>query len=137
MGAVVADPSRFAGNYTESIRWWDDSGRAGELQGSLTVAIERARISLRMDDGHVILGELSIDPSEPTRLVGSGGDATSSGVMYFGEDVLILEYEADVRGRMERTVDVWTLDGSGVILRAGLIHQEGLTIWFQGRMQEE
>lgn len=132
----MADLSSFSGSYTELIRWCDDSGRTGEIQGGVVVSLEPDQITLCMDDGHTMVGKLFDDMAEPIRLVGTGGDSASSGLLYRVGESLILEYEADVRGRVERTVDTWTVGlEAGAVSRVGLIRQEDLTIWFAGRMQ--
>lgn len=132
----MTDISEFAGTYTERVRWRDSSGRTGELSGRIGIHVEADRVSLSSSDGHTMIGRLPAEVTDPIELAGSGGDATSKGRLYVGDQSLVLEYEADVRGRYESNVDVWTFVG-GAVLRAGLIRQADVTIWFEAQMEKE
>jgi hypothetical protein len=64
---------------------------------------------------------------------GSGGGTTSSGMIYIGEQTIILEYVANVGGREEKNTDMWMFDGEAVT-RAGIIRQSQHDIWFEAKM---
>jgi hypothetical protein len=131
----VLDIAKFAGTYNELVRWRDSSGRTGELRGTIDIQVEADRVSLSSGDGHTMIGRLPAQVTDSIELVGSGGDATSKGRLYVGDQTLVLEYEADVRGRHESNVDVWTFV-DGAVMRAGLIRQNEVTIWFEAQMEK-
>lgn len=128
------DISRFAGDYSETGRWRDARGNSGALRGRVTIRVEDDRFSMVSDDGHTMVARLPADLAQPILFEGTGGGATTSGSLCYGDESLILEYAADVRGREEHNVDVWTFGGS-MARRAGVIRQIARTIWFEAHME--
>ena len=70
----------------------------------------------------------------PAPLEGTGGGATTSGTLYAGDQMIILEYLADVGGREERNTDIWKFSGHA-LTRGGIIRQGERTIWFEANMK--
>lgn len=129
----MADVSKFLGCYSESGYWRDASGNSGELRGGLSVSLTADQLQISTDDGHTMVAQPSMDSSQPMRFEASGGGTSSAGTVYIGEQSLILEYTASVNGRRERNVDIWTVSGRN-LQRAGIIRQDGRTIWFEAAM---
>jgi len=127
--------SKFLGRFAESGTWRDTNGNSGELGGEISISVDAQRVFFSIDDGHTMIAGLSADPSSPMKFEGSGGGATSAGTVYVGRNSLILEYTADVAGREEHNLDVWTLSGSD-LQRAGIIRQSERTIWFEAEMRK-
>jgi hypothetical protein len=125
--------SDVAGRYTESGRWWDSDGNTGELQGSVEVSAKDDQLAFKLDGIHVIRTG-RVEAYAPTSLEGTGGGVVTSGTLFVGDRTIILEYEADVRGRKERNTDIWDFSGIG-LRRSGLIRQDKRTIWFEASMQ--
>ena len=129
----MLDVSKFTGDYRESGKWRTAGGTSGDLQGRIIVRVENGQLSFSSDDGHTMTAQPVDGLSQPINLEGTGGGATSSGTLYVGDEAIILEYVANVRGREEHNVDVWTFT-DGKATRAGIIRQPERTIWFEAKM---
>ena len=116
------------GSYREEGVWRDSTGGVGDLAGRIRVILRDGCLGLAYGDGSTQLSE-PIDGAGVYRLSGSLGN----GRLFLGERSLVLEYEADVGGRLEHNTDSWLLI-DGAIERVGLIRQAARTIWFEARL---
>ena len=114
-----------SGTYAEAGTWHGTDGKSGSLSGRVTVTHGPAGLSFRYGDGETQSSEPFLAGAKHAALRGEA----SSGTLYFGQDSLILEYAADVRGRKEQNTDVWIFR-DGVAHRTGVIRQAGRVIWF-------
>jgi hypothetical protein len=121
------------GAYTEVGKWRASNGGSGILQGNITVTHDAGALRFCSQDDHAMLTEPISCKSEQVSFKGSGGGTTSSGMIYIGEQTIILEYVANVRGREEKNTDMWMFNGEAVT-RAGIIRQSQHDIWFEAKM---
>ena len=128
----MLDITEFAGIYTETGRWWDSDGNTGELQSRILVSAHDDQLTFSLDGGHIMKSG-RVRNYAPTSLEGGGGCVITSGMLYPGDNAIILEYAADVRGRKERNTDIWRRSGNG-LRRQGIIRQDERTIWFEASM---
>jgi hypothetical protein len=127
----MAEPNfrrNISGLYAERGVWRDSAGNHGELNGSVSIVHDAQKLVFEYADGERHSSALT---AGATHVPLAGRNI--SGMLYLGDDSLILEYDADVKGRPERNTDVWVFQGD-LIHRVGAIHQADRTIWFEASM---
>lgn len=117
------------GEYTEVGTWWDASGQSGTLGGSITIESTENRLKFLYGNGELQITESLAGGTKSAAIQGPN----SVGVLFIGDDCLILEYTMDVDGRKETNTDTWMFYRDQ-IRRSGVIHQSNRTIWFEARM---
>lgn len=126
----------FVGRYSGETRWRSSDGDAGSFDGSIALERSGHEVMVRFGDGHVVSGELAEMDAAQVELRGESEGVSSEGTLLILDGWLMLEYVADVGGRVERNTDAWTLRGD-VLARAGLIRQDERTIWFESEFSRE
>jgi hypothetical protein len=125
-------PVTFTGQFTESGIWYTDSGHRGPLESTIQISLHGDDLHFHYEDGSTHQSPGAAAGLGRFPLTGAG----ISGHCYLGTQTLLLEYRADINGRVERNVDVWTFTDQG-ITRSGLIRQPERTIWFEAVMRRQ
>jgi hypothetical protein len=122
----------FTGTFVESGIWYTDSGHRGPLESVIRIIATGNDLQLLYEDGsrHAVTGAAS----GLGRFELQGNNAT--GTLFIGAQTLLFDYSADIEGRIEHNVDVWTFTDHG-ITRSGIIRQPERTIWFEAVMTRE
>ena len=125
------DLKGITGKYEERGSWKDSDGESGNLEGNIQeIRFEENKLYFCYSDGEeCLVSEIIHSGDLPIRTSGNHGEGT----LLIGADIVILEYEADIDGRVERNTDIWTFSGDGV-QRAGVIRQDKRVIWFEAQM---
>jgi len=119
----------FAGIFDESGIWYTDSGHKGPLESSVQIEILGDDVHFSYEDGSIHIAKGAATGPGHYSLSGQG----VTGVCLIGALTLMLDYRADIDGRVEHNVDQWTFADGG-IHRSGIIRQPERLIWFEALM---
>lgn len=122
----------FTGQFTESGIWYTDSGHRGPLESNILIRVQGDDLHFDYEDGSSHRSQGAAAGLGRFPLTGTG----VTGHCYLGTQTLLLEYSADINGRVEHNLDVWTFTDQG-ITRSGLIRQPERTIWFEAVMSRQ
>lgn len=117
------------GEYSEEGTWLDASGQSGALGGSVTIESTENRLKFLYGDGELQITESLAGRAKSAAIQGQN----STGILFIGDDCLILDYTMEVDGREETNTDIWMFYRE-LIRRSGVIRQRNRTIWFEARM---
>jgi hypothetical protein len=124
--------SEVAGNYEETGTWKSSDGKSGDLDGgTLGIKFENNKIEIVYPDDEVQVSEAIDSFDTPIPITGK----LSSGHVLVGGCTLILEYKADIEGRVEQNTDIWVFRDN-VVTRHGVIRQDDRIIWFEATMNK-
>jgi len=118
------------GRFNAVTHWKSSEGEAGSFASEEEVRFDGGRIEFVYPDAKDTLRSAVIGSQDNAiHLQGRFGP----GRLFILEQSLILEYEAEVNGRLEKNTDVWVFADQGVS-RHGVIRQPHRTIWFEARL---
>ena len=121
-----------AGRYRETGHWKSSDGSSGDLGSILEITFENNIIQIAYpDDNELQVSEFIHSHDKPIPIIGKFGP----GHLLIEDGSLILEYEADIEGRVERNTDVWVFQGN-IVSRHGVIRQNDRVIWFEAIMDK-
>jgi hypothetical protein len=126
------DRFSFTGTFAESGIWYTDSGFKGPLESNIRIEIRGEDVHFSYEDGSVHIAVGAAAGPGHYALTGNG----VTGVCLVGALTLMLDYRADIEGRVEHNVDQWTFTDKH-IHRSGLIRQTERLIWFEALMSRQ
>jgi hypothetical protein len=124
--------SKIAGKYKETGHWKSSDGASGDLSDVVEICFKNNRIEFTYsDDEEVQVSEVIDSFDEPIPIKGNLGP----GRLLIEDSTLILEYEADIEGRVEQNTDIWVFRDN-LVTRHGVIRQDHRIIWFEALMHK-
>lgn len=133
---VATGIDAFVGSYSGETRWRNSLAEQGTFDAALELQCSGRSVTFRFGDGHVTSGEFGDTDDGSVAIHGETEGVRTEGTLFVLDGSLVLEYVADVGGRVERNTDVWMRRGE-TLVRAGVIRQEERTIWFESEMTRQ